>query len=239
MSVKKDNTLILNELKNAFNFKSNVEFAEYLGIKPQTISNWYARNTIDYELIYTKCVGLDANWLLTGKGNMFIETNPKAIVETPEEGVSIYKLKTDYYSVERQKIPLYEIEATAGLNAIFSNQNNQIPLDYITIPNAPVVDGAVFVRGDSMYPILKAGDIVCYKNLFDIENVYYGEMYLLDTVIGDDDFLTFKYVQESPKGDNYFRLVSHNTHHSPKDILKKNVRAMAMVKVSIRYNTIS
>ena len=52
------------------------KFAEKLGIKPQTISGWEARNSLDYDLIFEKCENLSAKWLLTGEGEM-LESAPK------------------------------------------------------------------------------------------------------------------------------------------------------------------
>ena len=40
--------------------------------KPQSINNWIARNTFDADLIFSKCDGISAEWLLTGKGDMLI-----------------------------------------------------------------------------------------------------------------------------------------------------------------------
>ena len=136
-------------------------------------------------------------------------------------------------------IPLYEVEGAAGLNTLFSSNIQQVPLDYISVPNAPKCDGAIYVRGDSMYPILKSGDIACYKIIYNLDNIYYGEMHLIDAEIEGDQYLSFKYVQRSKLGDDYVCLVSHNDHYAPKDILKSSIRAIALVKLSIRYNTIS
>lgn len=68
-----DKSLILNQIKEYYNFKSDTQFASYLGVKPQVLSNWKSRNTYDAELIYTKCLELNPAWLLTGKGNMLKE----------------------------------------------------------------------------------------------------------------------------------------------------------------------
>lgn len=188
---------------------------------------------------------LDLTWLITGKGSMLKSQSNKSNIEdnkeTPTDRImSIYKLKTDYFNTEKQLIPLYEISGAAGLVTLFDNQHvQQIPLDFISIPNAPKCDGAVFVRGDSMYPVLKAGDIVCYKHIEKLDDIYWGEMYLLDIDVAGDQYLTFKYVQKSDNGDEYIRLVSQNSHHSPKDVRKDDIRAIALVKVSIRYNTLS
>ncbi|MBV5282530.1 MAG: helix-turn-helix domain-containing protein [Paludibacter sp.] len=65
---------IINKLKEYYNLKNDVDFAEYLGIPSTTLSSWKSRDSIDYDLVYSKCVGIDANWILTGAGNMLIST---------------------------------------------------------------------------------------------------------------------------------------------------------------------
>lgn len=221
-----DKSLMLNRIKEHYNFTSNAEFARFLDISPQALSNWYSRNTFDYEILYTKCVDVDIDWLFTGKGEMLKK----------EKESNIYKLKTDY-NLENQAIPLYEVDATAGLITLFDNQVMQNPIGELSIPNAPKCDGAVYVRGDSMYPILKSGDIVAYKTIYDPANIFWGEMYLLDIDVEGEQYLTIKYVQRSDKGDNHVYLVSHNGNHQPVHILKSNIRALALVKASIRYNS--
>lgn len=71
---KMDKSLILKELIEHYSEGKNADFAQKLGVKPQTISSWMARNTFDIELIYAKCENLDANWLLTGEGSMYRDT---------------------------------------------------------------------------------------------------------------------------------------------------------------------
>jgi len=48
---------------------------------------------------------------------------------------------------------------------------------------------------------------------------------------------TVKYIQKSDKGDEYIKLVSQNPYHAPKDINIKYLKAAAMVKASIRMNS--
>ncbi|MFV0311499.1 MAG: helix-turn-helix transcriptional regulator [Dysgonomonas sp.] len=188
---------------------------------------------------------INTEWLLTGNGSMLKEDISKKYdiqESTPvasEPQISLYKLRTDYYGVERQIIPLYEIEASAGLALLFSNQSQQIPIDHIVLPNAPKCDGAMYIRGDSMYPLLKAGDIACYKTIHNLDNVIIGEKYILDISNGDDDYLTVKYVQKSEKGDKYFKLVSENKYHADRNIHISTIRALAMVKATIRFETLA
>lgn len=170
-------------------------------------------------------------WLMTGKGNML------SVPEVYNQPDQTFLLKTDSKK-PIQRIPLYDIEAAASIVTTFSGKQNII--DYITIPNMPSCDGALPITGDSMYPLLRSGDIVLYKVIRDLqEGIYWGEMYLVYLNDNGDDMTLVKYVQKSDKGEDYIRLVSQNQHHAPKDVKLKKVKAMALIKASIRINSMS
>ena len=57
--------VILGKIKQFYGFKTNKELASFLGVANNTITNWVRRNTIDYDLIFSKCKGIDINWLLS------------------------------------------------------------------------------------------------------------------------------------------------------------------------------
>lgn len=171
---------------------------------------------------------VDAKWLLTGEGSV-----SKSEVNEPPQ---VYKMKTDR-TVQDQDIPLYNLEASAGLVNLFQHQGDTKPVDYISIPNLPKCDGAISVTGDSMYPLLKSGDIIMYKEINnEISNIFYGEMYLVSLDLDGEEYVSVKWVQKSDKGEDHIKLVSENQHHQPKDVPLKSVRAMALIKASIRIN---
>lgn len=178
---------------------------------------------------------LNVEWLLTGRGDML--RNNIAVEGAEVEYKVIHDPKYTEAVRDQQVVYLYDIEATAGLRAIMDNKNQNI-IDTIRIPNLPKCDGAIHVVGDSMYPILKSGDIVLYKEVTDLANIFWGEMYLLSIAVDDEEYITVKYLQRSDEGKDYVRLVSHNQHHSPKDIPTSSITALALVKASIRLNTI-
>jgi len=150
-------------------------------------------------------------------------------------GIKTYRLKTDT-TVESQQIPLYDIEAVAGLVPLFQDNKTFRPLDHISIPHLPKCDGAVYVTGDSMYPLLKSGDIVMYKEVHDIPNsIFWGEMYLVSVALNDEEYITVKYLQRGQTPDKVV-LVSENKHHQPKEVEIDKIRALALVKASIRVN---
>ena len=171
---------------------------------------------------------VDANYILTGRGTPLRES-----IETTEIYHPKYTEKTEAESV----IMLYDVEAAANLKTLFTNKDQNI-IGKIKIPNIPKCDGAVYVKGDSMYPLLKSGDIVAYKEIpVDIRHIFFGEMYLVSIDMDGDEYLTVKYVNHSEKGDEWIKLVSYNQYHQPKDFPLSSVRAMALVKLSIRMNT--
>ena len=225
-------TMVL-ALVNRFTKGNKAQFANMLGVSSQTVSAWVARNTFDAELIYAKCSGVSADWLLTGEGEMIKEQDRQLAELRVQEK---FPLKTDNL-LPLQRIPLYNLEATAGLVALFEDVKT-VPISYISLPDLPACDGAVYVRGDSMYPLLKSGDIVLYKQVHDMKyGIFWGEMYLISFNIDGEEFITIKYIQKSEQED-CIKLVSHNPHHNPTDIPRCMIRALAIIKASVRYNTI-
>jgi len=98
----------LKRLKSALNLKSNVELASYLGISTQALSNWKTRNTIDYELVFTKCYisGLNLNWVFSNEGDVF-RKDDKSI--TSSDGIEChYKMMAQEYAnlVDRYKVDI-------------------------------------------------------------------------------------------------------------------------------------
>ena len=150
---------------------------------------------------------------------------------------TIYKPSYSEKLEEEGNVILYDVEAAANLKHLFDNKNENI-LGMIHIPNIPKCDGAVYVKGDSMYPLLKSGDIVAYKVIpLDMQHIFFGEMYLVSIDMDGDEYLTVKYVNHSERGDNWIKLVSYNQYHQPKDFPLSSVKAMAIIKLSIRMNT--
>ena len=156
-------------------------------------------------------LNVNPEWIETGRGSMF----------NAEPDLTAYMHRTDN-SLPLQSVPLYSIEGTAGLVPLFADQTQAKPVNFIHIPNLPKCDGALYVRGDSMYPLLKSGDIVLYKQLNDIDG---------------EEYVTVKYIQKSER-EGWVKLVSQNPHHADKEIAMSRIRAIALVKASIRMNSI-
>lgn len=188
-------------------------------------------------LFLDKYRNVSAEWLLRGEGDM-LTTQEDSVNGSNDTIREIHHPKYKEKTFKDEIITLYDIEAAANLKTLLAARGEYI-LGKITIPNAPKCDGALYVRGDSMYPLLKSGDIVAYKEITpNLQNIFWGEMYVVDMCVDGDDYLVVKYVQRSEKGEDWVKLVSHNQDYQPKDFLVSSIRAMALVKLSIRMNTI-
>lgn len=185
--------------------------------------------------IANKFSEIDKEWLLTGRGSMLKEgpqTQDPPFV-TPEVQMIHQPPYTE--KIEEQEVILYDVNAAANLKTLFDNKSQNI-LGRIKIPDMPRCDGAVYVNGDSMYPLLKSGDIIAYKEVHHLNCVIFGEMYLVSFGLDGDEYLTVKYVNKSENQD-HIMLVSYNPHHHPMDIPISSINAIALIKFSVRKNT--
>jgi phage repressor protein C with HTH and peptisase S24 domain len=235
-------------MKNTIISERLIQLIEYLGVNPNDFAKklGYTRSQAVYDMIggkskpsfdffdkllnseYSEKANLE--WIISGRGDMVKEN-----IDGPAQ---VYKLKTDrLYS--GQQIPLYNIEASAGIVTLFKDSNQIKPIDHIQIPNLPKCDGAVYISGDSMYPLLKSGDIVMYRQHDISDGIIWGEMYLISYDQSGDDITTVKYIKKSDIGADHIKLVSQNQHHQDRDIPLNKVRALALVKASIRINSMS
>jgi transcriptional regulator with XRE-family HTH domain len=167
---------------------------------------------------------LSREWLLYGEGDML-----KGEVQT-------FELKTDQDRAQR-RVPVFDLAATAGFIALY-NDLSPGAREYITIPNLPPVDGAIYARGDSMSPLIESGDIIIFKKV-DLcpDNVLWGHIYIVSYSIEGDDYTVLKYLRQSPRN-GYIRLESFNSRYDPQDIPASSITALALVKASITFHTI-
>jgi len=186
---------------------------------------------------------LNPDWLLTGRGDMegaAAETEaPVAYPAADEtEGGRVSDIVLPLADPdEMQSVPLYELDPAAGLAELLRNPNAAALRCRLVLPGLPPCDGALRIAGDAMDPLLKSGDIVLYKTVGELpECLLWGEMYLLSFVADGEEYTALRYVQRGDD-DAHVRLVSHNPHHASKEIPVASLRAAALVRASVRYNT--
>lgn len=172
---------------------------------------------------------INLDWLILDKGEMCVGVDNKTSINNISETKLIH-------SYNNQEVPLYDISAAAGCVMLFQEVNSMEPIDTIKIPNLAKCDGAIFARGDSMYPLIKSGDIILYKIIQGLDTIMWGETYIVCYELYGDFYTVVKYVKKSTEKEGYIVLLSQNEHHQPFEIHISQVKSIALVRASVRYN---
>lgn len=177
MSESKNAIDFLNRLKSILKIDRDTALAEFLGVKQNTISGWKSRNTVDYDLIMTKCESLDWNYLLFGR-------------ISPKKDKDSYLFSDNDYkeTIEGSKIAMLDIPAAAGLPYHVGEVRYLSDLPVIHWPGEVFKHGlhiAIQIAGDSMEPVLYSGEWVICKMLDDPgRQIRNGNIYVVVTTEG-------------------------------------------------------
>jgi phage repressor protein C with HTH and peptisase S24 domain len=171
--------LILNRIKEANKLASDKELADFLGISKSTLSNWYKRNSIDYDLVFSKCEQLDMDWLLTGNGKMYKNDNQQKAYTNKTVIESVVSEPTE--NNERKLIPFFDAVTLAGTQAVV-NMDAAYPVEMVDAGDFFQDATAIMaVHGESMFPDYKPGSLVALKEVYDKRLVMLGEDYVIET----------------------------------------------------------
>lgn len=214
-----DKPSVLDRIKSFYGLKGNADLARFLGVAPNTITNWYGRKTFDIDIIYTKCVDVNINWLLTGEGNMLRTESGK------EENIPVAHPSDS----PMEGIPLIPISAMAGA---FTGE--QTVLEYecerFVVPTFKGAEFLISVKGSSMYPKYNSGDIVACKRLpMDELFFQWNKVYVLDT---DQGPLIKRVKPGSDK--EHVLIVSDNERYEPFELPLDRIYHVALVIGVIR-----
>ena len=253
---------ILARLKEYLGVNTDTELANCLDIKQNTISSWKSRGKVDLMLIIAKYDDLSLDWLLKGSGDRYQDSShatgqaaDKHRSADPKRAGARYHItgsatpvsergrrykasdgnRTQYPELPR--IPLYDLDTASGLSALFVDPEVQAPVSYLSIPNLPLCDGAVYIRGDQTHNMFKSGDIVLYKRITDTRNIIWGETYLLSFSLDGDEYVTVKIISKPDDDSDDIILTGHNPDYAPMKVPISSIRALAIVKASVRFNT--
>ena len=172
---------------------TNKVVADALGIESTNIGRYddLSKRKLSELITISKSLNMSLSELIQQSVSDDVELEEVTIINRPK-----YTEKVE----ENGELYLYDIEAAANLKSLLVNKDQNI-LGKISIPNIPKCDGAVYVKGDSMYPLLKSGDIIAYKEVpVEIQHIFYGEMYLVSIDIEGEEYLTVKYINQSERG---------------------------------------
>lgn len=149
--------------------ESKADFARKVGEKPQTVSNWVARDNGNNVLnkIIEAFPQINKDWLMTGHGDMLISGNK---VTVPQ--ISYTK-----------GVPYYNVDFIGGFDIVLNDQtiNPEYLIDFQKYNEATCWCN---VSGHSMEPEINNGDIIALKKIEDFSFLPLGEVYAIVTTNG-------------------------------------------------------
>lgn len=243
-------TAVLDRIKRRYSLKGNTDLARFLGVAPNTITNWYNRGTFDIDAIFTKCENVNFDWLLTGNGNMVKtkcdrktspcgnspvfsdkdkeETSPNQTFSAEDAG-SGERPVASHATQPGEGIPLIPVDAMAGALA-----GEQTVLEYecerYVVPVFKGADFLIPVKGSSMYPKYSSGDIVaCQRVPMDGLFFQWNKVYVIDTNQG----ALIKRIKPGSDSEHVL-IVSDNEKYDPFELHLSSIYAVALVIGVIR-----
>lgn len=249
---------MLQALIEYFDNGNKSQFAKRLGISAQGVSTWLSRGTLDIEMVFSKCEGINPEWLLTGEGNMLkynkgipeelVRTDPTKglnyVGATSPTGVSASKsyqnscstsgitensLTAKLTTKPGEGIPLIPIEAMAG--ALTSDQTVlEYECERYVVPMFKGADFLIPVKGSSMYPKYSSGDIVACQRV-SMSDLFFqwNKVYVIDTNQG----ALIKRIKPGSDKDHVL-IVSDNVKYDPFELPFSAIHAVALVIGVIR-----
>lgn len=150
---------------------------------------------------------LNLNWLFTGNGEMINSSN---------RGVSGQK-----------PLPLVPFDAIAGPGSFV--YSDDVAEDYCFISEFRNSDFLIRIKGDSMTPRFKSGDVVACKIIKDNLFFQWGRVYVIYTL---SQGVMMKRVRPGEK-EGYITLVSDNTNYPPFQVPVSDIASIALVNGAI------
>ena len=208
-----DIDLIISRLKEIKNIKSDADLADYLGVKQPNIPQWRRRNSINLELIFSKCNREEFDYVMYGEQKDAKTPHPQ-------------------HSPNMAGIPLVEIEAVAGFgNADFAITEQDVK-DYYIVPEFSLlhIDFMLKIRGSSMYPKYNSGDVVACTIIKERNFIQWNRCHIIATA--SQGILCKRLLPSERKG--YIRAVSDNTSYPPFEIPEEDITGIALVVGVVR-----
>ena len=225
---------ILEALRSYKKMKK-VEFAEFLGLSPQSYYDWLLRNSFDIDRLHQRMPEITAHFLLTGEGDMLIgsSTARQAKADSPR---SVEKGKADgCFEDTKPLIPL-NLYNENSVNVAEYVSKHPKSLNYSpTVRNIASYDLVYSVITDALAPHIKPGDRLALKRMRQGATIINGLYYVLDT---EDNGLVLRLLYDEPTDPDVYVCKSLNDRYTEVKIPKKEVYDVYKVVGLLRASTI-
>lgn len=169
---------IIKKLKQLLGLKTDLELANILHVKPNTVSSWKSRETLQYEKIILLCKEnkIDLNDLF------FDETNRA-------NSTDLQKRKVKMVSVD------HHFEYFLNPERVWATSPSYI------FPTEEEVDTAFQIATENMYPTIKVSSYVLTKKI-DLKDIKPWNLYIL--VLEGRGILCYRFKRVTDKNELFF-----------------------------------
>ncbi|MDR2221667.1 MAG: helix-turn-helix domain-containing protein [Flavobacteriaceae bacterium] len=197
-----DATAVLKKLKRVLGIKTDLQLSILLDVKPNTISSWKKRNSLQYENLIALCKehNIDLNTL-------FFE-NYKSDKEHTKEGRQVKMISTEQYF----EYFLDPVKTLAGAPS------------YI-FPTVDEIDTAFQVSSNNMFPTIKVTSYVLTKKI-DLSEIQPWHVYLF--IMEGKGLFLYRFKKYTDLGKLHF--VSDNHTYSSIDVDPLDIREVFCVR---------
>lgn len=231
-SLVKQNILQVIEIKGITKYEFYKKTRITRGVLDQ--NNGMSEENIARFLAYF--TDIDANWLVTGKGEMtkrkVQDQHVSSSLQNSQSAENQRKDNENNAIYSEKCIPLIPIEALAGLPVSDNTGITFVDCEHYIIPEFQKkgVEFMIRVSGSSMYPKYGNGDILACRRVHDILFFQWGKVYVIDSSQG----ALVKRVFKDESQDNILLVSDNMEKYPPFSFPKSDIRSLSIVLGVIR-----
>ncbi|MGL4582498.1 MAG: LexA family transcriptional regulator [Flavobacterium sp.] len=198
----KSSESVIKKLKQLLGIKTDLELANILEVKPNTVSSWKSRETLQYEKIMNLCKEhkIDLNELFFSNTHKVFNTD-------------LQKRKVKMISVDHHFEYFLNPERTWATSPSF------------VFPTEEEVDTAFQISAENMYPTVKVSSYVLTKKI-ELEDIKPWGIYVV--VIEGKGVLCYRFKRYTENGDLSF--ISDNETYDNLVVKPQDVREIFCVR---------
>ncbi|MCI2083202.1 MAG: hypothetical protein LKK19_04340 [Bacteroidales bacterium] len=207
---------VYKNLRSGGLVRTKKDFASAIGVSYPNISSALNGNEAYltcnlFKKVHSRYPKFNTNWLITGEGEMIIDS--KEIYNAPksEDKLSHYEL-----------VPLYNLDSVGGFRSSNDIMDNPTYIEkYIPFPGAVKGDFCIHVTGNSMTPLYSPGSIILVREVKGWREYFgYGNSFV---ILLKDGRRILKQVKESRKDTKENVLCVSFNQSYPDEELPKNM----------------
>lgn len=209
----------------SFSRKSQARFSRLIGVDPSTLSKILTERMPVTDSFINRVVvnlGVSKDWLVNGRGVPFAKGSEPDVV-CAETSVS----------AAPRGVPVYDVEATAGVAPLSRAFTSDRAIGYLDIPELSTRCVVVRVSGDSMAPEIPNGALIAIREISDTSVIAWGSVYLIEL----EDYRLVKCLRKNPDP-KMVTLRSYNDDYDDIEIPRDKIIKLFLVENIISVNNI-